>query len=105
MKCCIVQHFIWVFTVKVPCFNISCIQRVDRQRSGSVVECLTLDREAASWSLTGVNALCPRARHIDPSLVLVQPRKICPYITERFLMGCKESNKQNKGLIKGEINK
>ena len=27
-----------------------------------------------------------------PSLVLVQPRKTCPYITERLLMGRKESN-------------
>ena len=27
-----------------------------------------------------------------PSLVLVQPRKTRPYITERLLMGCKESN-------------
>ena len=34
--------------------------------------------------------------HINPSLVLVQLRKTCPYITERFLMGHKESNKTNK---------
>ena len=36
---------------------------------------------------------------IYPSLVLVQPRKTRPYITERLLMECKESNqtrKQNK---------
>ena len=31
-----------------------------------------------------------------PSLVLVQPRKIRPYITERLLMGRKESNQTNK---------
>ena len=30
-----------------------------RERSGSVVECLTRDRRAAGSSLTGVNALCP----------------------------------------------
>ena len=30
------------------------------------------------------------------SLVLVQPRKTCPYITERLLMGRKESNQTNK---------
>ena len=29
------------------------------QRSGSVVECLTRDREARGLSLTGVTALCP----------------------------------------------
>ena len=32
--------------------------------------------------------------HIYPSLVLVRPRKSPPYITERLLMGRKESNKQ-----------
>ena len=32
--------------------------------------------------------------NINPSLVLVLPRKTCPFITERLLMGGKESNKQ-----------
>ena len=61
-----------------------------RERKGSVVECLTQDRRAAS--------LCcgPWARHIYPSLVLVQPRKNRPCITERLLMGRKESNLTNK---------
>ena len=36
------------------------------------------------------------ARHIYPSLVLVQPRKTSPYLTERLLMGRKESNQTNK---------
>ena len=63
-----------------------------RERSGSVVECLTGDRGAAGSSLTSVTALCLLARHINPSLVLVQPRKTRPYITERLLMGRKESN-------------
>ena len=62
------------------------------ERSGSVVECLTWDRGAAGSSLTGDTALCPWARHINPSLVLVQPRKTRPYITERLLIGRKESN-------------
>ena len=57
-----------------------------RESSDSVVECLTRDREATASSLTGVTALCPSARHINSSLVLVQPRKTCPYITERLLM-------------------
>ena len=46
----------------------------------------------------------PRRRHcvvslsknINPSLVLVQPRKTRPYITERVLMGRKESNQTNQ---------
>ena len=33
---------------------------------------------------------------INPSLVLVQPRKTRPYITERLLMGRKESNQTKK---------
>ena len=67
-----------------------------RERSGSVVECLTRGQGAAGSSLNGVTALCPCARHINPSLVLVQPRKTCPYVTERLLMGRKESNQTNK---------
>ena len=65
-------------------------------RGSSVVECLTRVRGAAGWSLTGVTALCPWARQVNPSLVLVQPRKTCPFITERLLMGRKESNQTNK---------
>ena len=57
-----------------------------------MIVCLTQDLGAAGSSLTSVTVLCHRARHINPSLVLVQPRKTCPYITERLLMGRKESN-------------
>ena len=72
------------------------------ERSGSVVECLTRDRGATFSSLTGVTALCPLARHINPSLLLVQPRRTRPCITERMLMGRKESNQTNK--MKGPVN-
>ena len=65
----------------------------------SVVERLTRDRRAAGLSLTGVTALSLWARHINPSFVLVQPRKTRPYITERLLMGCKESNKTNQQFV------
>ena len=34
-------------------------------------------------------------KHINPILVLVQPRKTHPYITERLLMGRKEWNQTN----------
>ena len=37
-----------------------------------------------------------KRRHIYPSLVLAQPRKTCPCLTERLLMGRKESNQENK---------
>ena len=36
------------------------------------------------------------SKNINPSLVLVLPRKNRPYITERLLMGRKESNQTNK---------
>ena len=39
------------------------------------------------------------SKNINPSLVLVQPRKICPFITERLLMGRKESNQTNKTML------
>ena len=40
------------------------------------------------------------SKNINPSLVLVQPTKAHPYITERLLMGRKESNqtKQKQAL-------
>ena len=41
------------------------------------------------------------SKYINPSLVLVQSRKICPFITERLLMGCKESNQTNKSIVLG----
>ena len=36
------------------------------------------------------------SKNIDPSLVLVQPRKTRPFVNERLLMGRKESNQTNK---------
>ena len=38
------------------------------------------------------------SKNINPSLVLVQPRKTRPLITERLLMGRKESNQSNKQI-------
>ena len=39
------------------------------------------------------------SKNINPSLVLVQPRKTCPFITERLLMGSNESNQTNKSML------
>ena len=59
---------------------------------------------AKGLSLTSITALCPWARHINPSLVLVQPRKTRPYITERLLMGRKELNQtKNKHCWKSHV--
>ena len=50
----------------------------------------------AGSSLTGVTFfVVSLSRNINPSLVLVQPRKTRPFITERLLMGRKESNQTN----------
>ena len=45
------------------------------------------------------------SKNINPSLVLVQPRKTLPFITERLLMGRKESNQTNKQNIVGILPK
>ena len=63
------------------------------------------DRWVAGWSFagvpvvsfsTGITALCPWVRHINPCLLLVQPRKIRPGIAEKLLtQGHKEKNQTN----------
>ena len=47
------------------------------------------------WASPATLHCGPWARHIYPSLVLVQPRNTHPCVTERFLMGRKESNQTN----------
>ena len=74
--------------------NIIC-----RERSGSVVECSTRDLGAAGSSLIGVTALWSLSKTHFPSLVLVQPRKTRPCLTERLLMGRKESIKQTNKML------
>ena len=39
------------------------------------------------------------SKNINPSLVLGQPRKTRPYITENLLIGRKESNQNKKNLM------
>ena len=52
-------------------------------------ECLTRDR---GFEPHQRHCLVSLSKNINPSLVLVQPRKTRPFITEILLMGCKESN-------------
>ena len=61
-----------------------------RECSGSVVECLTLDR-----GVTGSSGVVSLSRHINPCLVLVQLRKSCPEISEKLLRDVKNQTKQN----------
>ena len=58
-----------------------------------MVECLTRDQGAAgSHGLTALCVVLEQDTIIYPSLVLVEPRKTCPCLTERLLMGRKKSN-------------
>ena len=63
-----------------------------RELSGRV-----LDRRPRCRGFKPVRGHCvvSLSININPSLVLVQPRKTRPYITERLMMGCKESNQTN----------
>ena len=74
-----------------------------RECSGSVVECLTRDRGATGLSLSSVTVLWSLSKQIYPSLVLVQPRKTRPCLTERLLMGRKESNQTNTNCLLGHM--
>ena len=84
------------------CLIQRCFKSTNRwwEPSGSVVDCLTQDQGATGWASPASLPCGPWARHIDPSLVLIQPRKTHPCLTERCLMGRKESN-QTKSKIKG----
>ena len=73
------------------------------EHSGSVVESLTRDPGAAGLSPIGVTVLCPWARHIYPSLVLYQPRKTRPNITEkRVYWDVKNQIKQTNTYFVGD---
>ena len=80
--------------IKITCtiqslqVNFHILEALIGERSGSVVECLTRDRGAAGSSLTGITALWSLS-NIYPSLVLVQPMKTRPCLTERLLIGRK----------------
>ena len=67
-----------------------------REHSGSVVECLTRDRGAGGLEPHRRHCVVSLSKNINPRLVLVQPKKTCPLITQRLLMGRKESNQTNK---------
>ena len=63
------------------------------EHSGSVVDSRPRGRKFESHPRHCVVSL---SKNINPSLVLVQPRKTRPFITERLLMGRKESNQTKK---------
>ena len=87
---------------------------VDEIKTNSTMSYITIDHlraRGAQWLSERVLDSRPKGRgfehhrrycivssskNINPSLVLVQPRKTRPYITERLLMGRKESNETKK---------
>ena len=72
--------------------ELKCYFTADRrERSGRV-----LDLRLRGRGFQPHQRHCVVSLNINPSLVLVQPRKTRPFITERLLMGLKESNQTNK---------
>ena len=61
------------------------------ERSGSVVECSVAETKGPRVER---HCVVSSGKDIKSSLALVQPRKTCPFITERLLMGRKESNQK-----------
>ena len=57
-----------------------------------MVECLTFGPRGRGFEPHRRHCVVSLSKNINPSLVLVQPRKTRPFITERLLMGRKESN-------------
>ena len=49
------------------------------------------------------HCVVPLSKNINPSLVLVQPRKTRPFITERLLMGRKESNQTKQTIYSSRL--
>ena len=94
------------FYKALPWFRICCSQHVSIKRayervyecSGSVVECLTRDQWSANLSLTGITASVLEQGTLILCLVLIQPRKTHPDISETTVdWGVKSQNKQTKG--------
>ena len=63
--------------------------------------CLGWLQTERPWVWASLASLCcgPWARHIYPSLVLVQPRKTCSFITERLWWHIKNQIKQTNKQI------
>ena len=77
------------------------LMAISRERSGRVLDSRPKGRGFEPHRRHCVVSL---SKNINPSLVLVQPRKTRPFITERLLMGRKESNKKNKKKTDGYQN-
>ena len=73
------------------------------EHSGSLVECLTRDRGAAGLS-SPASLPCVLAQDtLILALYWFNPGRYRPYITERLLMGCKESNQTKQRKIEAYL--
>ena len=64
-----------------------------RERSGRVLDSR---RRGGGFEPHWRHCIVSLSKNINPTLELVQPRKTSPFITERLLIGRKESNQTNK---------
>ena len=86
---------------KIEIINIDTSNRLNtglgaQWLSGRVVDARPKGR---GFELHRLHCVVSLSKNINPSLVLVQPRKTRPFITERLLMGCKESNQTKTNRI------
>ena len=85
----------WSFSYNSFCKIIHLQHYEFRECSGSLVEFLTQDRRGHGFEPHQHYCVVSSSKNINTSLVLVQPRMTRPFITERLLMGLKESNQTN----------
>ena len=63
-----------------------------------MVECVTRDPGGRGFEPHRHHCVVSVSKNINPSLVLVQPRKTRPFKPERLLFGRKEINQTNKNV-------
>ena len=86
-------------SVDLQCFFSECMLVMRGSRGVQLWQCFIIIIFYLLVRASPASLRCgPWARHIYPSLVLVQPMKTRPCLTERLLMGRKESNQTNKTI-------
>ena len=79
----------------IPIF-VTPVRCIASKRGSSMIECLTRDRGVACSHLTSITVLCTWAGHINPCLVLDQPRKTYLDVAVNCWLGRKESDQTSK---------
>ena len=81
------------------CFVVTCWEMGAQWLSGRVLD---LRPKGRGFEPHRRHCVVSLSKNINPRLILVQPRKTRPFITERLLMGRKESNQTNKQNLLGK---